>query len=263
MPTVISNGIRIYFEERGNGDPLILLMGLGTPGSRWVDHVASYEKYFRCILVDNRGAGGSDKPNGPYTTRIMADDTAGLMLALGIENARVAGISMGSAIAQELALSYPKLVRSLVLISSWSRCDRYTQNVFEHFKRIRKTSSPGEFTQLIQLWIASAAYYNEHFDNMVQDQTKTQDDYMPIHAFQAQCDACGMHDTFSRLDKITVPTLLTVGDADIFTPLRLTVEMNEKMPNSKMEVFNGLGHIHHWEDLERFNYVTTQFLSEN
>jgi pimeloyl-ACP methyl ester carboxylesterase len=263
MPTVISNGIRIHYEEQGSGDPLILIMGLGAPGSRWEEHAAAYQEHFRCILVDNRGAGESDRPLGPYTTKTMADDTAGLMTALGIEKARIAGISMGSAIAQELALSYPKKVRSLVLVSSWSRCDRYTQNVFEQFKKMRELASPADFTQLLQLWIASAPYYDENFDEMVQDQNKAQADYMPVDAFQAQSDACITHDTFDRLDMITARTLLTVGDADIFTPLRLTVEMHERMPDSKMFVFNGLGHIHHWEDLERFNHVTTQFLLEN
>ena len=262
MPVVISNGIRIHYEKRGSGDPLILIMGLGAPGSRWKDHAASYQKHFHCILMDNRGAGESDRPVGPYTTRTMADDTAGLMTALGIENARIAGISMGSAIAQELALSYPKNVRSLVLVSSWSRSDRYTQNVFEQFKKMRELASPADFTQLLQLWIASASYYEEHFDEMVRDQTMAQEVYMPVQAFQAQSDACSMHNTFDRLDRITAPTLLTVGDADIFTPLRLTVEMHERMPDSEMIVFKGLGHIHHWEDLERFNDVTTQFLLE-
>ena len=263
MPTVMSNGIRIHYEERGNGDPLILIMGLGAPASRWEDHAQCYAKHFRCILMDNRGAGESDKPGGPYTTKMMADDTAGLMQALNIESARVAGISMGSAIAQELALCYPNKVRSLVLVSSWSRCDRYTQTVFEHFKKMRELASPADFTQLLQLWIASAPYYEKQFDQMVQDQAKAQEDYMPVHAFQAQSDACVMHNTFDRLEKIRVPTLLTVGDADIFTPLRLSVEIHERMSGSQMIIFKGLGHIHHWEDLERFNQVTTQFLSQN
>jgi pimeloyl-ACP methyl ester carboxylesterase len=263
MPAVISNGIRIHYEERGSGDPLILIMGLGAPCSRWKDHTAAYQKHFRCILMDNRGAGESDRPLGPYDTKTMADDAAGLMTALGIENARIAGISMGSAIAQELALSYPKKVRSLVLVSSWSRCDRYTQTIFEHFKKMRRLASPADFTQLLQLWIASAPYYEQHFDQMVQDQNNAQEDYMPVDAFQAQSDACSMHNAFDRLDMITAPTLLTVGDADIFTPLRLTAEMHERMRGSEMVVFKGLGHIHHWEDLERFNTVTTQFLLEN
>jgi pimeloyl-ACP methyl ester carboxylesterase len=97
----------------------------------------------------------------------------------------------------------------------------------------------------------------------VRDQKAAQADYMPVHAFQAQSDACTTHNTFEQLDKITAPTLLTVGDADIFTPMRLTVEMHERMPNSQMVIFKGLGHIHHWEDLEHFNDVTIQFLSEN
>ena len=185
MPDVISNGITIHYEERGSGDPLILLMGLGAPGSHWEDHVACYEKHFRCILVDNRGAGDSDKPNGPYTTKTMAEDVAGLMQILGIEKARVAGLSMGSAIAQELALSYPKKIRNLVLISSWSRCDKYTQNVFDHFKKMRSLTSPADFTQLLQLWIASAPYYEEHFVEMVQDQNKAHEFYMPLGAFKA------------------------------------------------------------------------------
>jgi len=263
MPSVASNRIRIHYEEQGSGDPLILIMGLGAPGNRWTDHVSAYEKHFRCLLVDNRGAGESDKPSGPYTTKLMAEDTAGLMVALGIESARIAGISMGSAIAQELALAYPHKVRSLVLISSWSRCDRYTQAVFEHFKKMRELASPADFVQLLQLWIASAPYYEENFDQMVKDQETATEDYMPLDAFQAQSDACSLHNTFDRLDKIAAPTLLTVGDADIFTPPRLTVEMHEKMPGSKMVVFKGLGHIHHWEALNRFNDVTTQFLLEN
>lgn len=260
MPDVNVNGIALHYTERGNGDPLILIMGLGAPGSLWEDHVAYYEQFFRCILIDNRGAGDSDKPEGPYTTKMMADDTAGLMQVLGIEKARVAGLSMGSAIAQELALSYPHKVHSLVLISSWSRCDKYTQTVFNHFKEIRAIASPADFTQLLQLWIASASYYEEQFEKMLEDQKQAQNTYMPLHAFEAQCDACSTHYAYDRLGRITVPALMTVGEADIFTPLRLTAEMHERMPNSEMLVFPGRGHIHHWEDLRQFNDATARFL---
>jgi pimeloyl-ACP methyl ester carboxylesterase len=263
MPTILSKNIGINYEERGSGDPLILIMGLGAPGSRWEDHVASYEQHFRCVLIDNRGAGKSDKPQGPYTTRMMAEDTAELMSKLGIESARVAGLSMGSAIAQELALSYPGKVRSLLLISSWSRCDKYTKAVFDHFKKMRALASPADFTQLLQLWIASPDYYEERYDQMVQDQNQGEEGYMPLHAFAAQCDACTTHNTLDRLDKITVPTLLTVGDADIFTPLRLTAEMHKRMLGSEMLVFANRGHIHHWEDIQRFNDQTLRFLLEN
>ena len=261
MPSVTSDGIRIGYEQRGSGDPLILIMGLGAPGSLWEDHAAVFERHFRCILMDNRGAGSSDKPRGSYTTRMMADDTAALMDALGIESARVAGISMGSGIAQELALSYPTRVRSMVLVSSWSRCDSYTKAIFEHFKKMRALASPADFVQLLQLWIASPRHYEDQFDEMLQGQQEAEEGYMPLHAFEAQCDACSTHNTFDRLPEITVPALLTVGDADIFTPLRLTIEMHKRMPNSHLQAFPGWGHIHHWEDLERFNACTLEFLT--
>ncbi len=260
MPHVMANGIRIHYQVRGEGEPLILLMGLGAPGSRWEDHVAAYEKHFRCILMDNRGAGETDKPSGPYSTSMMADDTATLLHALGIEKARVAGISMGSGIAQELALRHPERVRSLVLVSSWSRCDRYTRTVFEHMARMRAVASPAEFTQLIQLWIFTARHFASHYDELRQAQLDAEADYMPLGAFKAQCVACAEHDTYARLSGIAAPTLLTVGDADIFTPLRLSREMHERLPSSELLVFAGCGHAHHWEDLAGFNERTTRFL---
>ncbi len=263
MPQVTTNGIKMHYQVRGQGDPLVLLMGLGAPGSRWEEHVVAYEKHFRCIVIDNRGAGSSEKPQGPYTTAMMADDTAGLMSALGIEKARVAGISMGSGIAQELALRYPAKVRSLVLVSSWSRCDQYTRAVFEHLGKLRAVASPADMTQLIQLWIFTARHYASHFHEMLQGQREAEADYMPLEAFRAQCSACTGHDTYERLGGITAPTLLTVGDADIFTPLRLSGEMHERMPNSQLSVFEGWGHAHHWEDRAAFNDQTTRFLLEH
>lgn len=260
MPTINANGIKIYYEERGCSDPLILIMGLGAPGSCWEDHVNYFESGFRCIIVDNRGSGQSAQPDGPYTTRMMADDTAGLIQALNIDHARIAGLSMGSAIAQELALSHPSMVRSMVLISSWARCDLYTQAVFKHFQKARRQLSPADFTQLLQLWIASPAYYETHLDELIQGQSEADQNYMPLHPFEAQCEACITHNTINRLDRIKVPTLLTVGDADIFTPLRLTAEIHARMPNSELLVFPDCGHIHHWEDLERFNQATFEFL---
>jgi len=263
MPFVHANGIRMHYEERGQGEPLVLLMGLSAPGSRWEDHVQAYEQHFRCLLVDNRGAGDSDKPQGPYTTAMMAADTAGVMQALGIEQARVAGISMGSGIAQELALAHPQMVRSLVLIASWARCEHYIASVFEHLKCMRALSSPAEFTQLLQLWIFTAGHYEEHFTELVQGQRDAAVGYMDLQSFCAQADACITHDALDRLEQLEMPALLTCGGGDIFTPLRLSEIMLERLPNADLLVLPGLGHCHHWEDLETFNRETTAFLLEH
>ena len=250
----------INYEERGSGEPLLLLMGLGAPGAVWELHVQEYEKHFRCLLVDNRGAGDSDQPDGPYTTRQMAEDAVALLDKLAIERVAIAGISMGSGIAQEIAINHPERVSRLALISSWSRCDLYTKAVFEHFKDMRACSSPEQFVRLLQLWIFAPGYFNTHAADLLEARSGAATGYMPLAAFKAQCDACIGHDTYDRLDQIKAPSLLTVGDADIFTPLRLSEEITRRIPQSSLKVFKGLGHAHHWEDLDAFNQLTTRFL---
>src|SRR5207244_2387917 len=114
----------------------------------------------------NRGAGASARPPGPYTTAMMADDCAALVRSLELGPVRVAGISMGGAIAQELALRHPELVRALVLSCTWARCDGYTRAVFEHFAAVRRAVSPAEFVRLLQLWIWSPSHVNAHEDDL-------------------------------------------------------------------------------------------------
>jgi pimeloyl-ACP methyl ester carboxylesterase len=255
---VATNGIELAYTERGSGEPLVLIMGLGADRSAWDLHVEAFERRFRCFAVDNRGSGASSTPGGPYSTAEMADDYAGLIRSLGTGPVRVAGISMGGAIAQELALRHPELVERLVLVSTWARCDDYTKEIFRHFSRMRGAASPDEFARLLQLWIWTPAYLNAHLQEL-QD-VRRQPATMPQHAFDAQCAACIEHDTAGRLADIAVPTLITAGDRDIFTPLAFAEELHEHIRGSSLKVFPGTGHAHHWEVLDEFNEFTTEWL---
>ena len=117
---------------------------------------------------------------------MMAEDVAGLMDALDIPSARIAGISMGSGIAQELALGHPGKVRSLVLVSSWARCNLYAQTVFNHFHRVRASVSPSTFAQLLQLWIFTAPYYEKNMAALLEAQAAAAENpAMPQHAFRS------------------------------------------------------------------------------
>ena len=135
MPIVATNGIKMYYEELGNpaAQPLLLIMGITAPGSVWEPHLAEFEKHFRCIVGDNRGVGLSDKPVGAYSTDQMADDYAGLLDNLGITKVKVIGCSMGSTIAQKLALRHPEKVSSLVLMCPWARCDNAAKGIFSAY----------------------------------------------------------------------------------------------------------------------------------
>lgn len=259
-----TNGIRLAYAERGQGEPLVLIMGLGADGDVWEPHVAAYERRFRCIVADNRGAGESDKPAGPYTTAMMADDTAGLIRGLGLARVRVAGISMGGAIAQELALRHPQLVRSMVLACTWARCDEYTKRVFQHFARVRAAAPPIDFVQLLQLWIWSPPHTNAHAAELRQLQEEALGrPGMPQQAFEAQCQACVTHDTVADLSRIAAPTLLTVGDRDVFTPPAFTAELHLGIRGSEVKIFPGAGHVHHFEAVEEWNTLTTDWLLRN
>lgn len=251
--------VDLAYVETGSGDPLVLIMGLGADRTAWDLHVDVYRTRFRCIAVDNRGAGASAKPAGPYTTAALADDYARLIRSLGLSAVRVVGISMGGAIAQELALRHPGLVDRMVLVSTWARCDAYGREIFEMFARARARVAPADFVQLLQLWIWSRRYVDANLADLLA--ACQGESLMPQYAFEAQCAACIGHDASARLGQIAVPTLITAGDQDIFTPLALAEELHSGIPGSELKVFPGAGHAHHWEELDAFNRATLDWLA--
>lgn len=257
MPIVETNGIRMYYDELGSGDPLLCLMGITAPGSVWELHVDAWSRDFRCIMPDNRGVGQSGKPEGPYSSRMMADDTAGLLDALGFDSVRVIGCSMGSIVAQQLALHRPELVRSMVLMCPWARCDRYAAAVFEHMKQTKARLTPAQFTSFVQLLIFAKPHWDDDdaFDGLVQGQRDADLDPapQPLHALEAQAEACIHHDVLAELPSIACPTLVIGGERDIFTPPWMGREIAEAIPGAEIHLYPDAGHAFHWERIDDFN----------
>jgi len=122
MPKVKVDDIQIYYEVRGEGFPLVMIQGLSDNLDCWDPRlVEELSRKYKLVMFDNRGAGRTDISYREYTMKLFADDTAGLMDALGISKAHVLGLSMGGMIAQELVLNYPEKVAKLVLCSTGSR----------------------------------------------------------------------------------------------------------------------------------------------
>jgi pimeloyl-ACP methyl ester carboxylesterase len=117
VPTVEANGINVYYEVQGQGEPLVLIPYLAADQACYAFQVAEYQKWFTCFTVDLRGAGRTDKPDGTYTSELFADDVAAFMAAAGVQNAHVAGLSLGAATGMWLAAKYPDRVKSLSCIA--------------------------------------------------------------------------------------------------------------------------------------------------
>ncbi|HQZ27342.1 MAG: alpha/beta hydrolase [Verrucomicrobiales bacterium] len=267
MPHVEANGIQIYYEERGSGDPLVLIMGITATGDVWEAHAAEWSSGFRCIMADNRGVGQTDKPPGDYSSAMMADDYAGLMDALGIEKARIVGVSMGSIIAQQLCLRHPEKVQSAVLMCPWAKVDRYAASVFDHMAVCKAHLDNEQFMEWIQLLIFTKPFWDndEAYEGLVSGRKDfdTNPRPQPLHGLRGQVAACVNHDVLADLGKIAAPCFVLGGKDDIFTPSWMGQQVAAGIPNCDSHFYDGAGHAFHWEVLADFNPRVFEWLKSH
>src|SRR5215211_4979478 len=115
MPTVSVNGLKLLYEIEGDGEPVVLIPGFAAGRWIWFKQTDELARRFRVIVFDPRGVSASDKPEGPQTISLLADDIAHLLQTIGIDSAHIVGASFGGFVAQEFALKYPSMTRKLVL----------------------------------------------------------------------------------------------------------------------------------------------------
>jgi pimeloyl-ACP methyl ester carboxylesterase len=262
----------LAFDLTGAGPPLLMINGIGAARDSWSRQIGDLSARFRCLTFDNRGVGESLVPAGPYTTAQMADDAARVLAAAGISRARVLGVSMGGAIAQELAINHPELVERLAIVCSWAACDRYLERCFVIMKEMALSEGrkgPGwslavqRFLSLIGFTptdFAKAAAEIDDLEAGAADAVKAGKE-QPYAGFVAQADACLTHDTRDRLAAIRVPTLILAGDDDAFTPLPLSQALAAAIPGARLQVMADCGHVMFYERPKDFNSRVIDFLS--
>ena len=155
----LSTGIEAFYEREGEGPPLVLIMGTGLDHGCWDKQVEEYRRSYDCIRFDNRGTGRTERGDGDVSTRLMADDTASLMDELGIRRAHVSGLSMGSCVAQELALSRPDLVETLQLHGTWGRAHGYAARKFAAQVRLLETFELRAAYEINVLWFLTPGFH--------------------------------------------------------------------------------------------------------
>jgi pimeloyl-ACP methyl ester carboxylesterase len=262
MPRAELGDRSIYYEEHGDGDPVLLVAGLTADTTAWQLQTDFLQRHFRVIVFDNPGVGQSDGPPGPYTTELFADVAASLLEHLGIARAHVVGASMGGTIAQQLALRRPELVRSLALHCTWGRCDRYLEALFRSWQSYAQAVSPLELARQIWLWVFTPGWLARD-ENVAELERATREHPhpQPVDGFVDQAEACIAHDAFDRVDAIAAPTLLTVGDSDLLTPARHTLALKERIPGALLHVWPGMGHAPFYEIPDEFNELNRVFVA--
>lgn len=263
MPLIRVNDINLYYETYGEGIPLILIMGLRRNLEWWHCQIPALSEHFKVVAFDNRGAGRSDKPDMEYSIRLFAEDTAGLMEALGITNAHILGISMGGYIAQELALHYPGRVRSLILGCTSGGGSRA---VLMSEGRLKKFTANEGITPAEILMKDMDIYFSDRF--IAQNPGWIQKfieislrHYQPAFAFFRQFAACLKHDTAGRLGGLKAPVLIMSGDDDPLVPPQNSLILKELLPGARLCFFSGCRHLFFMEEAAEFNRKAIEFLT--
>jgi 3-oxoadipate enol-lactonase len=269
MPDATIDGVKIHYNEAGEGDPLLLIMGYGMPGDAWLGSLP-FLNGFRAVYYDNRGTGLSDRPSGPYTIPQMAEDAAGLLDHLGIERAHVYGVSMGGMIAQELVLRHPGRVRSVVLGCTLCGGEQATMadpQVIESLVDAVKSMSSGDHAAWVdrQLplmfppdWIAANPAIRDIFLMMAPMLPPTPPETAELT--MAGLLGWSSHD---RLPDITAPTLIVHGDRDVLIPVENAHLLARRIPGARLHIVPGAGHGYPAQDPVGVHQLVTEFFRAN
>jgi|tagenome__1003787_1003787.scaffolds.fasta_scaffold20897082_2 pimeloyl-ACP methyl ester carboxylesterase len=255
-----ASGSPVHVEQRGSGSPVLLLAGLGDASDVWAYQFAGTPAaHHRLIAPDNRGVGRTPVPEDGITITGMADDAAAVLRELVAGPAHVMGFSMGGAIAQELTLRHPELVRSLVLVNTFSSFETYGRRVMASWIALAEHAPPEVFLETLLYWVYSDA---AHADGRVAAwmAEAAGHPYPPSgEALLAAMHACAEHDTTDRLGRIDVPALVIAGDADPIVGPEHQRALARRIPGARLELMPGLAHQPFHEDPAAFDAIAGAF----
>jgi 3-oxoadipate enol-lactonase len=263
MPQVQVDGLSINYDVQGEGDPLLLIPYLSADHACYAFQLPAYTEHFSCIAIDLPGTGESDKPAGPYSTDAYADQVDAFLGAIGVEQAHVAGVSLGAGVAMHLAARHPGRVRSLSLHSAWDRSDAYLKTCVEMWRALARslpTVADMVIGGIFPFCFTPEMYAErpEVVDALV-DFVRGRP-AQPLDAFLAQSEAALAHDVSPMLGQIDAPALITFGARDLVCSPRFAEPLTSGIAGSELVVFDHLLHAGLHEDPETFNRTTLEFL---
>jgi pimeloyl-ACP methyl ester carboxylesterase len=260
MPYATNDGVRIHWRARGDGEPLLLIMGLGYSLDMWHHVEAGLAEHFRIILFDNRGIGKSDSTPGPHLISTMAEDAAAVLAAAGVESAFVFGISMGGFIAQELALRHPERVQALVL--GCTACGG--PHVVRAGPEVLDT-----LVERVKLPVAESVrvmfpyIYDQHTpaSRIEADLAVRLANYPDAETYLGQLAGIAQWQSCDRLQQLSMPTLILHGTSDRLVPPENGQLLADHIRGSVLRLIPDASHIFFTDQPDLTVDLVSQFLA--
>jgi 3-oxoadipate enol-lactonase len=253
----------LYYEVHGDGEPLLCVAGLACDTLVWIPQVQALAAAHRTVIFDNRDAGQSSMAESEYEIADMARDALALADELELDSFHLLGVSMGGAIAQEMALAAPGRVRTLTLAVTFHDSGAYTRRTAEVWSaRVRQISREQHIDELMLLNHSEAFYESPEMVEFVRTAMLNNPHPQSPDAFGRQLAACSRHDTRDRLGSLTMPTHVIGGEFDILVPVWKSREIAALIPGAKLTVLPNAPHGLSLERAEEFNAAVLGFIRE-
>ncbi|MBM3156216.1 MAG: alpha/beta hydrolase [Chloroflexi bacterium] len=266
MPRANVNGTTIYYEVNGQGEPLVMIMGFGGGLKGWYFQTRAFKRHYRVITFDNRGIGKSARATEPYTVSTMAADTLGLMDHLGVVGAHVLGMSLGSLVAQEIAIEHPERVMKLILACA-SIGEAQENDMHERMVKAFKVKEGPEGVDLRSVnfeeamdTVIALSFNKKRYRMLVSPVSKVYMKLVGVNGHFRQIEAVQGYETLARLHRITAPTLVITGSADNLLPPKYSEQIASLIPGAKLVKVEGGSHALNIEMRHRFNKEVLDFL---
>jgi len=242
MPYGANEGARIYWDEQGSGDALLLIMGLGYTAHMWQRTRPLLSEHYRTIVYDNRGVGRSDSPVGPYAIPLMASDAAAVLDAAEVENAHLFGVSMGGMIAQEFALQYPTRVRSLILGCTAAGGPTAVRSEPEATEMLKARAAMNA-EQAADAALPFIYDVDTPRERIEEDLAIRRPWPARPESYLAQLQGIRAWEGYTRLPAIRVPTLVIHGQNDRLVPVGNGQLIADRIPDAKLLIIPHASHI--------------------
>ena len=268
MASVSVDGVNIYYEVMGQGDPMVMIQGYGQYSLQWGPLPNEFAKQYKVILIDNRGTGRSDKPDAPLTVPMMADDVVKVLDALSIRRAIVFGVSMGGMIAQEFAINHADRLTNLILGCTTPGGPNSIKPTPEGAKILfdydyLKNMTAEQRSLEVFRFFCSEDFIKENPDALKQYHEATIKYPTPLYTFARQAEAVSKFDTWDRLEKIKAPTMIISGTSDHIIPFKNSELLEQRIPGAELTLLQDKRHGFFIEGVDSTKIFTNGFIKRH